>query len=72
MSTPLEPNLADAAQWVGTQSHDSEMYQFLSILHHLVRGRDKPLSLGRTELGRLVVATDSQINGTTLQVPTTG
>ncbi len=33
--------------------------------------REKPLSLGRTELGRLVVATDGQINGTTLQIPTT-
>jgi hypothetical protein len=28
--------------------------------------------LGRTELGRLVVATDGTINGTTLQIPTTG
>jgi putative aminopeptidase FrvX len=36
------------------------------------RERIKPLSLGRTELGRLVVATDGNINGTTLQIPTTG
>ena len=34
--------------------------------------REKPLSLGRTELGRLIVATHGQITGTTLQVPTTG
>lgn len=34
--------------------------------------RIKPLSLGRTELGRLVVASDGNINGTTLQIPTTG
>ena len=34
--------------------------------------RTKPLSLGRTELGRLVSATDGRINGTTLQIPTTG
>lgn len=34
--------------------------------------RSKPLSLGRTELGRLVVATNGLINGTTLQIPTTG
>ena len=38
----------------------------------LNRDRAKPLSLGRTELGRLVVATGGQINGTTLQIPTTG
>ncbi|MEQ8787480.1 MAG: peptidase M42 [Pirellulaceae bacterium] len=35
-------------------------------------GRAKPMSLGRTELGRLVAATAGRINGTTLQVPTTG
>lgn len=34
--------------------------------------REKPASLGRTELGRLVAATNGEINGTTLQVPTTG
>ncbi len=32
----------------------------------------RQMSLGRTELGRLVAATDGQINGTTLQIPTTG
>jgi len=36
------------------------------------RQRSKPLSLGRTELGRLVAATGGSINGTTLQIPTTG
>ncbi len=35
-------------------------------------GREKPMSLGRTELGRLVAATDGKITGTTLQIPTTG
>ncbi len=34
--------------------------------------RAKPMSLGRTELGRLTAATCGQINGTTLQIPTTG
>ena len=33
---------------------------------------DKKFSLGRTELGRLVAATEGQITGTTLQIPTTG
>ncbi|MCA9027188.1 MAG: peptidase M42 [Planctomycetaceae bacterium] len=32
----------------------------------------RPLSLGRTELGRLVTATQGEISGTTLQIPTTG
>lgn len=35
-------------------------------------GREKPMSLGRTELGRLAVASEGQVNGTTLQIPTTG
>ncbi|TWU46288.1 M42 glutamyl aminopeptidase [Rubripirellula tenax] len=38
----------------------------------LNRSREKPLSFGRTELGRLIGATEGRITGTTLQVPTTG
>lgn len=34
--------------------------------------REKTSSLGRTELGRLASASEGQINGTTLQIPTTG
>ena len=34
--------------------------------------REKPYALGRTELGRLIAASGGQINGTTLQIPTTG
>lgn len=34
--------------------------------------REKPFSLGRTELGRLIAASEGQISGTTLQIPTTG
>lgn len=34
--------------------------------------RPKPLSLGRTELGRLVAASQGRFTGTTLQIPTTG
>ncbi len=36
------------------------------------RNREKPLSFGRTELGRVIAASDSRITGTTLQIPTTG
>ncbi|HRQ87754.1 MAG TPA: peptidase M42 [Bacteroidia bacterium] len=34
--------------------------------------RPKPLPLGRTELGRLVAASQGRFSGTTLQIPTTG
>ncbi len=34
--------------------------------------REKPASMGRTELGRLAAASEGHINGTTLQIPTTG
>lgn len=33
--------------------------------------RAKPYPLGRTELGRIVTATNGEINGSTLQIPTT-
>jgi putative aminopeptidase FrvX len=36
------------------------------------RNREKPLSFGRTELGRVVAASEGRITGTTLQIPTTG
>ncbi|MFZ4640764.1 MAG: peptidase M42 [Nodosilinea sp.] len=35
------------------------------------RHRPRPYSLGRTEMGRLIAATDGAISGTTLQIPTT-
>ena len=35
------------------------------------RTREKPLSLGRTELGRIITATEGRLSGTTLQLPTT-
>lgn len=41
-------------------------------VEQLNQTRPRPLSLGRTELGRLIAATDGQITGTTLQIPTTG
>jgi len=34
--------------------------------------RERPYSMGRTELGRLAAATGGLINGTTVQIPTTG
>lgn len=34
--------------------------------------RVKKLSLGRTELGRLIAASNGEVSGTTVQVPTTG
>jgi hypothetical protein len=38
----------------------------------LNEARTKKLSLGRTELGRLIAASNGEISGTTLQIPTTG
>ncbi|SMP73874.1 Putative aminopeptidase FrvX [Neorhodopirellula lusitana] len=39
-------------------------------IRELNRTREKPSSLGRTELGRLIAATSGQVSGTTLQLPT--
>lgn len=43
-----------------------------AYVEELNKQRERPLSLGRTELGRLIAATSGQITGTTLQIPTTG
>jgi putative aminopeptidase FrvX len=39
-------------------------------ISQLNRNREKPMSLGRTELGRIITATNGEISGTTLQLPT--
>ncbi|EMI47333.1 MULTISPECIES: peptidase M42 [Pirellulaceae] len=39
-------------------------------IEELNRTREKPMSIGRTELGRLICATGGDIRGTTLQLPT--
>ncbi len=59
--------LADRCEKMGITYTYKDKY-----VERLNFNREKPLSLGRTELGRLIVATNGRINGTTLQVPTTG
>ncbi|MEZ6088834.1 MAG: peptidase M42 [Pirellulaceae bacterium] len=39
-------------------------------IEELNRSREKPSSIGRTELGRLISATSGNVRGTTLQLPT--
>ena len=47
-------------------------YRFKDVyIEALNANREKPLSLGRTELGRLINATAGTVTGTTLQLPTT-
>lgn len=41
-----------------------------AYIEQLNRTREKPMSLGRTELGRLIQASAGEIRGTTLQLPT--
>jgi len=46
-------------------------YRYKDVyIEELNRTREKPMSIGRTELGRLITATDGAISGTTLQLPT--
>ncbi len=47
----------------------SYRYKDVSI-EQLNLTREKPMSLGRTELGRLIEASAGEIRGTTLQLPT--
>ncbi len=63
----ITKELADACDDLGITYIFKDAY-----VEELNKTREKPASLGRTELGRLVVASEGRINGTTLQVPTTG
>ena len=63
----ITEELREACRHAGITSMFKDEY-----VERLNRTREKPMSLGRTELGRLVAATGGEINGTTLQVPTTG
>jgi putative aminopeptidase FrvX len=47
-------------------------YGFKDVyIETLNQTRSRPFPLGRTELGRIAAATNGEINGTTLQIPTT-
>jgi putative aminopeptidase FrvX len=66
-ATDLTTELEDRCGALGISTiHKCAYVEALNV------GREKPASLGRTELGRLILATDGAISGTTLQVPTTG
>jgi len=38
----------------------------------LLRQGEKPRSLGSTEMGRIIAASNGLVDGTTIQIPTTG
>lgn len=59
--------MEDRCQGLGISYVHKDAY-----VESLNQERVKPLSLGRTELGRLAAATGGAVNGTTLQIPTTG
>ncbi len=63
----MTAELERACQEMGIRYSHKDRY-----VEQLNRSRERPLSLGRTELGRLIAATSGQITGTTLQIPTTG
>jgi putative aminopeptidase FrvX len=64
---PITTELAEKCEQIGLTFSFKDAYIEAQNV-----GRQKPFSLGRTELGRLVAASEGKINGTTLQVPTTG
>ncbi|GIW99624.1 MAG: peptidase M42 [Pirellulaceae bacterium] len=61
----LTTELSKACQELGFRCCFKDEY-----VSRLNVGRDKPLSLGRTELGRVIQATGGRVTGTTLQLPT--
>ena len=61
---PLTEQLVTFCDELGISYRFKDRY-----VEQLNRDREKPLSLGRTELGRVIQATDGKIRGTTLQLP---
>ncbi|TWT49595.1 M42 glutamyl aminopeptidase [Rubripirellula amarantea] len=61
----LTQKLADTCDRMGISYRYKDDY-----INELNKTRDKPSSLGRTELGRLISASNLTITGTTLQLPT--
>jgi putative aminopeptidase FrvX len=62
---PLTDQLVSLCNHMGIRFRFKDCYVELLNLE-----REKPLSIGRTELGRVIKATDGAIRGTTLQLPT--
>ena len=62
---PLTETLAANCETLGIRSRFKDLY-----VESLNLEREKKLSIGRTELGRVISATDGAIRGTTLQLPT--
>ncbi len=62
---PLTDQLVAYCKQLGISFRFKDRYVELLNLE-----REKPLSIGRTELGRVIMATEGSIRGTTLQLPT--
>lgn len=61
----LTAELQQQCEQLGVSYRYKDVY-----IEELNRTREKPMSLGRTELGRLIQASVGDIRGTTLQLPT--
>jgi len=70
-STELVAELEDCCSELGLTSSFKDEQIATQNEHRVAQGL-KPASLGRTELGRIVEATNGTVNGATLQFPTTG
>lgn len=61
----LTEEIASTCDRLGVSYRYKDVY-----IEELNQTREKPMSIGRTELGRLITATEGVISGTTLQLPT--
>jgi hypothetical protein len=70
-NVPTTQNLAQACEQLGISYGFKDHY--IEKMNRDNRGTDKaPMSLGRTELGRITDKSNGLVHGTTLQIPTTG
>jgi len=63
--------LAGASERLGIKTVYKDLFIEAQNELRLVNGQ-RPLSLGRTELGRIIEGTNGEISGATIQIPTTG
>ncbi|CAN8138842.1 Peptidase M42 [uncultured Thiomicrorhabdus sp.] len=70
-NVPTTQNLAQVCEQLGISYGFKDHY--IEKMNRDNRGTDKtPMSLGRTELGRITDKSNGLVHGTTLQIPTTG
>lgn len=71
-NTQLSQMLADLCQQCGISIQYKDSYVEKKNEQSLQKGENNMMSLGSTEMGRIIAASGGLVDGTTLQIPTSG